>query len=157
MEDAVERWHALALPINHHGTTNWRGALSDSTLSCAASDPKGRLVVLTSAGYANTGPDDLPRISDFLSNVDRVTKFYRSLPGNLAADVFSGAGVDGHDGATMSIWANDASMRTAAYKSGIHKEQMDRHNETPMFDRSSWTRARIISSEGHWDGQDPAK
>ena len=156
IERTVERWHALAVPINHHGTTNWSGELSDSTLSCAASDPRGRLVVLTSAGYTDPGPEDVPRISDFLTNVDRVTQFYRSLPGNLAADVFSGAGVDGHDGATMSIWVDDAAMRAAAYKSGLHKEQMDRHNLSAMFDRSSWTRARIVASEGYWDGQNPA-
>ncbi len=156
MERTVERWQALAVPINHHGTTNWRGELSDSTLSCAATDPSGRLVVLTSAGYTDPGPDDLPRISDFLTNVDRVTQFYRSLPGNLVADVFAGAGVDGHDGATMSIWVDDASMRAAAYKSGLHKEQMDRHNQSAMFDRSSWTRARIVASEGNWDGRNPA-
>jgi hypothetical protein len=95
MERTVERWQALAVPINHHGTTNWRGELSDSTISCAATDPSGRLVALTSAGYTDPGPDDLPRISDFLTNVDRVTQFYRSLPGNLVADVFAGAGVDG--------------------------------------------------------------
>ncbi|MEP2027781.1 MAG: hypothetical protein ABJI96_03615 [Paracoccaceae bacterium] len=56
----------------------------------------------------------------------------------------------------MSIWLNDASMRSAVYKDGLHKEQMDRHNATPMFDRSSWTRARIVSIEGFWDGKDPA-
>lgn len=156
MADAAEHWHALAVPVSHHGETNWRGTVSGATLTCA-SDPGGRLIVFTSAGYTDPGPDDLPRIRDFLYNVDRVSAHYRTLQGNRAADTFSGAGVDGLDGMTLSIWADDAAMRAAAYKPGLHKDQMDRHGASPMFDRSSWTRARILDSGGSWDGTDPAR
>lgn len=46
-------------------------------------------------------------------------------------------------------------MIGAAYKSGIHKAQLERHQSSPLFDHSSFTRARILASKGTWDGTDP--
>ncbi len=36
-----------------------------------------------------------------------------------------------------------------------HRDQMDYQHEKGHFDRSSFTRARIVSSKGGWDGGDP--
>lgn len=152
----VEAWHALVLPVTHRGEVNWRGSVqSDGAVKVAPDDPGGPLVVFTSAGYTNAGPDDLPRIRNFLIEVDRVRDFYATLPGNIRRTVFSGAGVDGHDGLTVSLWQDDGAMLAAAYKDGVHREQMNAHRRTPMFDRSSFTRARILSSKGAWGGSDP--
>ena len=152
----VEAWHALLLPVTHRGDVNWRGSVqSGSTVKVASDDPGGPLAVLTSAGYSDPGPEDIPRIRTFLAGVERVRDFYATLPGNVRRTVFSGAGVDGHDGLTVSLWQDDGAMLAAAYSDGVHREQMDAHRKSAMFDRSSFTRARILSSKGAWDGTDP--
>ena len=155
--DTVEAYHALVVPYSHRGKVNWRGSVKENdTFLTASADPSGPLVVFTSAGYENPGPSDLPRIANFLREVDRVQDYYGTLPDNIRRAVFSGAGVDGHDGVTVSIWRSDAAMMQAAYKPGHHRDQMNYQNEVGHFDRSSFTRARIVASNGAWDGGDPA-
>jgi hypothetical protein len=46
-------------------------------------------------------------------------------------------------------------MLNASYRTGSHKDQMERHKATGMFDRSSFTRFRILRSEGSLHGRDP--
>jgi len=156
LEDSVEAWHALAVPFSHRGKVHWHGgARENSTFATAHSDPGGPLMVLTSAGYDDPGPADVPRIANFIREVDRVQAFYATLPGNIRRAVYSGAGVDGHDGMTVSIWRDDAAMLAAAYRPGHHRAQMDHQRDVGHFDRSSFTRTRIIASTGAWDGGDP--
>lgn len=156
LDDCVESWHALAVPYAHRGEVNWRGTVqSGSAIRVAPDDPGGPIVVLTSAGYNNPGPDEAARIVDFFTRVEQVVDTYRSLDGNLRASVFSGYAVDRHDGCTMSLWANDAAMLAAAYQPGFHRDQIDRHKRLNMADRTAFTRARILSSQGTWNGSDP--
>lgn len=154
--DAAEEYHALVVPFAHRGEVNWRREVRhDGTIAAARTDPGGPLMVFTSAGYENPGRDDVPRIVLFLKEVDNVQAYYGTLPGNIRQAVYSGAGVDGHDGITVSLWRDDASMMAAAYKPGHHRSQIDYHRDNGLFDRSSFSRARIISSKGVWDGSDP--
>ena len=156
LKDSVEAFHALIVPYAHRGVVNWRGEVRENdTLAVAPSDPGGPLVVLTSAGFDNPGPDDMPRIADFIRRVDAVQDFYATLPGNIRRAVFSGAAVDGHDGITVSLWRDDAAMIKAAYKPGGHRPEMDHQREAGLFDRSSFTRTRILACKGTWDGSDP--
>lgn len=152
-DDIAESWRALAIPIRHYGTVNWRDeVLTDTTLRAAQEDPGGPLVVLTSAGYNNPGPSELPRISKFLQQVEAVRAEYSARPENIRVAVFSGAGVDGHDGITMTIWRDLPAMMGTAYKAGAHRGYMDGHKAHPAFDRSSFTRLRVLDSSGSWDG-----
>jgi hypothetical protein len=154
--DTVEAYHALVQPWSHRGKVNWRGPLlENATLATALPDPGGPLMVLTSAGYDAPGPADRPRIVTFIAEVDRVLEFYATLPDNLRRAVYSGGGVDGHDGMTVSLWRSDAAMMAAAYKPGHHKTQMAYQRDVGHFDHSSFTRARILASKGSWDGGDP--
>jgi hypothetical protein len=43
----------------------------------------------------------------------------------------------------------------AAYRSGTHSENLQRHRDRSMFDRSSFTRIRPLASRGSWMGNDP--
>mgnify|MGYP001553738928 CR=1 FL=1 len=157
MAEVVERWRALAAPIHHHGVTSWAGdGPGEGRIAAAANDPGGRLVVMTSAGYAAPGPADLPRIRAFIAGVDRSKAFFAGQAANRAVGSFAGVGVDGHDGLTLSLWSDDAAMARAAYREGVHRELIARHRGAAMFDRSSFTRARIVASAGSWDGIDPA-
>jgi hypothetical protein len=156
LEDAIEAWHALAIPVSHRGTVNWRGSpLENATVKTVATDPGGPLMVLTSAGYVDPGPEDMPRISRFIREVDNVVAFYAMLPDNLRRGVYSGGGVDGHDGMTVTLWRSDSAMMEAAYRPGHHRDQIDHQRDVGHFDRSSFTRTRILSSKGAWDGSDP--
>jgi len=86
-----------------------------------------------------------------------VVDHYRTQSGNIRADAFNGSQVDGREGCTVSLWRDDKAMMAAAYKGGEHKAQLDYHQATPHFDRSSFTRGRIVASAGTWDGADPVK
>lgn len=154
--DTVEAYHALIAPYAHHGQVNWRGEVRvNDTFAVAETDPGGPLAVFTSAGFEDRGPEAAPRIAKFLRGVYAVQDYYAKLPGNIRQAVYSGVGVDGGDGITVSLWHNDAAMMQAAYRPGKHRSQMDIHKEVSSFDRSSFTRARIIASKGAWDGCDP--
>ena len=154
--ECVESWHALAVPVRHHGTTNWHGALvEDATFRAAAVDPGGPLLVITSAGFVTTGPDDMPRIAEFRRRVEEVRADCASRPENLRVAVFNGGMVDGGDGMTVSIWRDMPGMMTAAYKPGTHRGHLEAHKQKPQFDRSSFSRFRILASSGSWDGSNP--
>ena len=159
LTDTVEAWHVLVAPYAHHGTTNWRGSIADggTTMRIASEDPTGPLVVITSAGYVNPGPKDLPRIEKFQRRVDDVLAFYSTLEGNLRRAVYSSVPVDGREGYTFTLWRDDQAMAAAAYRPGVHKTQMDENKADPMFDHSSFTRGRVVASLGTWDGENPVE
>ncbi|MEZ5739045.1 MAG: hypothetical protein R3E68_05960 [Burkholderiaceae bacterium] len=154
----IEEWHALVIPYAHRGGVKLRDEVqNDSAIKVAQEDPKGPLVILTTAGYTSRGPAELPRIIKFFAGIEAVLAFYSTHPGNLRLAHFLGAGVDGRDGLTMTLWRDDESMYSAAYQEGEHRRQLNIHRDTPLFDRSSFTRARVVSSKGTWDGLDPVK
>lgn len=155
-DECAESWRALVVPVRHHGVSNWRGyPMKDATFRPAPKDPGGPLMVITSAGYENPGPAEMPRIADFRARVEQVRADYASRAENRRVAVFSGVLVDGGDGMTMSIWRDQPSMMGAAYQPGAHRGHLDAHKEKPVFDRSSFSRFRILASSGTWDGGDP--
>ena len=152
VSEATEAWHALAVPIAHHGVVNWRGTPENGTALRTGKAPAGgHMLVVTTAGYNSRGPDQIPRIVNFMQGVRNVMDFYDDHPGNLCNGVFSG-GFDGRDGFTLTVWKDDREMISGAYKPGVHKTLMDQSRDGSMFDRSSFTRARLVSSVGAWDG-----
>lgn len=149
LDHAVETWHALVVPYAHRGGVDWRETVQyDSAIRVAPKDPKGPLVVMTTAGYDDPGPNDFDRIKKFNRGIDDVLAHYGGLPGNLRRALHSGAG-------TMTLWQDDQAMIAAAYKSGGHKTQMGNHNASPLFDYSSFTRGRVMLSKGTWGGENP--
>jgi len=46
-------------------------------------------------------------------------------------------------------------MLSASYRAGLHRTYTDGHKISSDFDRSSFTRFRIIDSNGKWNGRDP--
>lgn len=152
--DAIEEWHALAIPFSHHGPVNWRGFVENGTaIRVTPQDPGGPLVVLTTAAYNAYTEEQMPRIVDFLANGEKILRNFETLPGNVRRCLFISA--DERDGITCSLWKDDAAMLHAVYGSGVHREQMLRHANQPVFDRSCFTRARIITSKGTWAGSNP--
>lgn len=154
LRDAAEHWHALACVIAHRGEVDWSTPTEPHpALAPVDRDPGGVLAVITTAGYVSRDASQRPRIIDFLARVDQVVDHYRTLDANTAAMLFNA--VEAKDGMTFSIWKSDPQMIASAYRSGVHPENLARHRETPMFDRSSFTRLRLLASSGTWDGVDP--
>ena len=107
LSEAVEHWHALAVPVMHHGKVNWRGTVEENTvIRVAPSDPKGPLVVITSAGFLSRAPDQIPRIVEFVKGVQAVMELYGGQDGNVRRSVFNG-GFDGREGCTVPLWCYD--------------------------------------------------
>ena len=156
--EAVESWHALAIPVQHRGEVKWREAVqSNAAIEPTANDPLGPLAVMTSASFDDpTNPAEQPRISRFAVKVAEAIAFLGEQPGNLRRDVFNG-GFDGREGFTLTLWESDEAMLKAAYHSGHHRNLMDESRDGSIFDRSSFTRLRILRSSGSWDGDPLAR
>jgi len=156
LDRTAEAWHSIVVPYAHRGAVQWREMVEeDSAIKVAPVDPKGPLVVMTTAGHADPAPEDTDRMKAFIAGIDEVIDFYGSLPDNLRRGIFAAGAVDGLEGCTMTLWRNDKAMMGAAYKNGVHKEQLARHQHSALFDRSSFTRGRVVASRGTWDGVDP--
>ncbi len=154
--DTLEAYHALAAPCSHRGKVDWRGSLlENATFAVTPVDPGGPLMVLTSAGFENPGPNDIPRIVKFYDGVVQVRDYFAAQPGNTRRAVFNGSRVDGRSGITVTIWESDEAMLTAAYRPGYHRTQLDYQHAFGHFDYSSFTRVRILATKGTWDGNDP--
>jgi hypothetical protein len=152
---AAESWHVLLLPYTHRGAVNWRGKVEVGSAIRTGPDPGGPLVVITTAGYDAMGPEDMPRMTAFLRRVPLTKDFIEKAEGNVRTAIY--ASCDDRDGITFTLWASDAAMVAAAYGAGAHHTQLLHHRVEPLFDRSSFTRARVIRSCGNWDGSDPVR
>jgi hypothetical protein len=154
IEDTAEDWHALACVIAHRGEADWSTPSEPHpVLQPIDSDPGGVMAVITSAGYVSVDETQFPRIKDFLKRVGDVIEFYGTLEDNTARCLFNA--VEAREGMTFSVWSSDKGMMASAYKSGVHADNLKRHQVSPMFDRSSFTRLRLLESSGTWDGADP--
>jgi hypothetical protein len=155
LSEAVESWHALLLPVKHHGEVNWFSkAGTDCRIEIADDDPGGPLAVITSAGFNFSPGMDLARPKDFIANVDRVGDWFETLDANIVHTTFGGRTPD-IDGITFTIWKDDRAMMESTYMPGIHRTQLDRYKSEHTADRSSFTRARILRSAGRWGDDDP--
>lgn len=153
LSTAVEQWHTLAVPVTHRGALNFNNEVEEnSAIRTAGEDPKGPLMVLTTAGYVDRADDvNIPRIKHFMRGIMKVTEYFGEQDGNLRRGVFSG-GFDQKEGYTVSLWKSDDAMMKSAYWQGVHRSLMDESRDGSMFDRSSFTRARVLNSSGSWDG-----
>ena len=155
LADTVESWHHLLLPVRHHGECNHLERDCPGELfEVAPRDPGGQAFVLTTAGF-RLGPElKVERLIDFRRNVDVVNDWMAQADGCLASRPFTPHTV-GDDGYTMSAWRDDAAMLAASYRGGTHRTHLDLHKQAAAFDRSSFTRLRILRACGVWNGRDP--
>ena len=151
LNEAETFWTALAIPFAHRGTVKWRDAPeTDAALRVCRDPVEGTLAVVTSAGFNPDSTVPMARRQEFARGVDAVLRGYGEAPGNIYRDTVNGAGVDGRDGITLSLWESDQAMMAAAYKPGVHRGLMDGHFADAMFDRSSFSRLRVQQTSGDW-------
>lgn len=155
IESSDEYWSALLLPITHKGDVNWRGHIENSSaIKVADQDPGGQLAVITSAGFISQDNDQHERIARFTSSAEQVRKDFQGSRNNLRSSIFYTMH-DLFDGITFTLWQSDQDMLNAVYGKGFHAELITTHQQTPMADRISNTRARVLLSTGTWNGNDP--
>lgn len=152
-----EAWHGSFDPISHRGAVNWLAPGDPGPIIEPGPDSRGGpLAVITTAGYELVADFDLTRAQDFAYHVDQVRPVLRDSPGNVTALTFaSGGAFDGVDAPTFTVWRDTDAIRDAAHRPGLHKTQMDRYKEINNVDRTSFTRLRLRTSTGTWDGLDP--
>jgi hypothetical protein len=157
LADVIESWHAVLMPVAHKGECNHLDRDHPGRLfDVGRADPGGVCMVITTAGFV-FGPElKIERVIDFRRNVDATNEWMAKADGCLVSQVFTPHTV-GDDGFTMSIWRDDVSMLAAAYRAGFHRSQIDRHKAENVFDRSSFTRLRVVDSCGLWNGQNPTQ
>ena len=113
-------------------------------------------MVMTTAGFV-VGPGfDMARVVDFRTNVDRIRIHAEAADGNVARQVFA-PHTPGDDGVTMTVWRDDASMSAFAYRTGEHRDQIDRYKREQTADRTSFTRFRAVRTSGSWNGRCPVE
>jgi hypothetical protein len=78
----------------------------------------------------------------------------KELDGCFVSQAFT-AHMVGYDGFTVSVWRSEEDMLTASYRAGVHRGYVDGHKTSSDFDRSSFTRFRILESSGSWNGANP--
>ncbi len=61
------------------------------------------------------------------------------------------------DPLTITIWRDALSVGRFAYGAGVHKMHIDKQNTHNLADRTSFTRCKILRSEGTWHNTNPAK
>ncbi|GLQ15982.1 hypothetical protein [Maritalea porphyrae] len=151
---STENWHGLLAVVAHRGGVDFSTKQEPHpNLEALDTDPDGVMAVLTSAGYQGFDETDFDRAREFVRKVEDVRAFYKSLGANVVRQIFNPIGTP--DGASFTVWRNSPDMLAAAYKDGTHRSMIDQHKAQPMFDRSSFTRFRLLQSIGTWEGIDP--
>src|SRR5688572_8645299 len=155
LEEAAEVWSAVLQPFRHTGVANYLdralpGALFESVGPQPA--PGAPIVVVTSAGWTVGENFDMNRVREFSTGVMGVRAAMSGIAGLLSQQSFFFPRVLEHDPITVTLWKDTASARAFAYGPGVHKVQMQRQNDQGLADRTSFTRCRIVRSEGTWHG-----
>lgn len=151
----VESWHLLLRPFRHQGECNHIERDTPGELfEISGEDGGGSLAVVTTAGYRSGFEANMDRVVAFRDKVDHVSAWMKELEGCFVSRAFTPYTV-GYDGFTVSVWRSDEDMLCASYRAGLHRGYMDGHKTSSDFDRSSFTRFRILESSGSWNGANP--
>ena len=154
-EEAAEVWSAVLQPFRHTGAANYLDrALPGSLFESLGPPPAAGapIVVVTSAGWTVGENFDMNRVRDFSTGVMGVRMSMSGVAGLLSQQSFFFPRVLEYDPVTVTIWRDTASARAFAYGPGVHKVQMQRQNDQGLADRTSFTRCRLVRSEGTWHG-----
>ena len=155
LSEAAEVWGAVLQPFRHTGAANYLDRQSPGALFDSAGQQPGAaepIVVVTSAGWTMGEGFDMNRVREFSTGVIGVRAAMSGIPGLLSQQSFFFPRVFEHDAITVTLWRDTAAARAFAYGPGVHKAQMQRQKEQGLADRTSFTRCRVLRSEGTWHG-----
>ena len=159
LDEAQELWSGILEPFRHHGAANYLnrtdpGLLFESMIPADLAD--GPVVAVTTSGWNVSEGLDMNRVREFGAGVLAVRASMTGVPGLRSQQSFFFPGVLECDPITVTFWRDEGSIRAFAYGQGSHRRQLDRHRAEGLADRTSFTRFRVLCSEGTWYGVDPA-
>ncbi|MBS1724741.1 MAG: hypothetical protein JSS66_17505 [Armatimonadetes bacterium] len=158
IENAKETWAAVLLPFRQFGEANFIDATSPCPQFEIGAQPPGDgepVVIVTSVGWNSAEGEAMDRIKRFSDGVAAVRIGMTGLNGLHSQQSFSFPGGLVHDGITVTIWKSVASAMAFAYGPGRHRMEVKTQREELYGDRTSFTRFRILHSEGTWHDSDP--
>jgi hypothetical protein len=92
------------------------------------------------------------RVREFSNGVMSVRASMTGIAGLHSQQSFFFPDVLEYDPITVTVWQRFDDLRTFAYGSGSHRIQLERQRATQLADRTSFTRCRVVRSEGTWYG-----
>lgn len=154
--DARESYAAILQPFRHHGSVNWLNptnpdALFPELAPTPASDQP--MVAITTAGYSDFSNPERMRL--FSLGVAAVRMSMTGTSGLHSQQTFFFPGGLAIDPVTITFWRDQEAIKSFSYGPGVHRTQLDKHRSENLADRTSFTRAQILQSEGSWYGCDP--
>jgi heme-degrading monooxygenase HmoA len=146
---AEESWHVRLRLISGGG--QWRGRDILRDLPMVPNDPdsndEGAIVTLTRANVRLKHWRTFARAS-------RATNIDVAAAAGLLRVVGVGEAPVGKQ-ATVSIWENEAALKTFAYRTSGHVEVMKRTRQEGWYSEELFARFQPYASTGSWDGEDP--
>ncbi len=158
LSEATETWSAVLEPFRHYGESNHLdrnepGPLFERVGSPPSADEP--MVAITSAGFRRGADFDPTRAAVFSEGVMAVRASMTAVDGLHTQQSFSFSGEREIDGVTVTTWSSFDAMRAWAYGSGSHRLYLDRHRKEMLSDRTSFSRCRILHSNGTWHATAP--
>ena len=156
--EATERWATVLQPFHHKGEANYLTPSQPAKLFeelCESPGINTPIVVLTTSGWITGESLDMNRVKEFSEGVLGVRASMTGIDGLHSQQSFFFPGVLTYDPITVTIWRDSVSVGKFAYGAGAHKMQMDKQKVHNLADRTSFTRCRILRSEGTWHGSNP--
>ncbi|WP_048825883.1 hypothetical protein [Hymenobacter sp. DG25B] len=141
-----EIWTARLAPLQAHGL--WDGSNPFAYPTDEVLPTEGPVAVLTRASI----------------RWQKTPRFWRYVAPSLAA-ANKAPGVQASIGlgelpvvrqATFSIWESVQAMQTFAYRNELHKEVIRLTRQEKWYGEELFARFRVLSTEGTWDGLNPA-
>lgn len=160
LDESNEIWRAVLQPYHHKGEANYLdpknpAKLFDELVKSPGSNAP--VVVLTTAGFVTGESLDMNRVMKFSEGTGAVRVSMTALDGLHSQQSFVFPGVLTNDFMSVTLWRDSASVGKFAYGSSIHKMLIEKQHTQNMADRTSFTRCKIIRSDGTWHGTDPTK
>jgi hypothetical protein len=160
LNDCNEIWTAILQPFHHKGEANYLNTENPGKLFKALADSPGTntpIVVLTTAGWTTGDGLDMNRVKEFSDGVLGVRASMTAIDGLHSQQSFFFPCVLAYDPITVTLWRDATAVGKFAYGAGTHQMQMEKQKEQGLADRTSFTRCRIIRSEGTWHQSEPTK
>ena len=153
--EAREVWSGVLQPFRHFGEANFLDRSAPGPLygEMAPVPPDDEpILIMTSVGWNSTDGETRDRIMRFSEGVTAVRVSMSGVPGLASQQTFSLPGLFDWDGFTVTFWQNLGAAMAFAYGPGLHRDLVKVQRTEVLGDRTSFTRFRILASEGVWHG-----
>ncbi|HMS56596.1 MAG TPA: hypothetical protein PKA27_14475 [Fimbriimonadaceae bacterium] len=158
LDSSMEVWAGVLRPFRHFGEANFLEKDNPGACFVVTDGPPeddSPIVIVTSVGWASAEGEAMERIKRFGEGVTAVRIGMTGLPGLHSQQSFTFPGGLIDDGLTVTFWRNLRAAMDFAYGPGMHRGQVKIQRSEPYGDRTSFTRFRVLHSEGSWHGSDP--